>query len=183
VLTAGTLGSAFALWQMTHYDLSMPIGPFLTAGLSQGLAQGLMLVPVMAVAFATLRPQDRPDAAAVLNLIRSLGSALGISILQGMAAANLQKMHASLSSQAAPSDPVFRWAIGRAFSPDTVRGAEALNAEITRQATMVAYVDDFRLMFVLCLLCTPLVFLLRSAKAQTLDAARPGAQIGPPLHE
>jgi DHA2 family multidrug resistance protein len=183
VLTVGTLGSAFALWLMAQYDLTMATGPFLSAGLLQGLSQGFMMVPVMAVAFATLRPTDRPEAAALLNLVRSIGGAIGISMLQGLAAANQQKMHASLAAQVAPSDPMFRWAIGHAFSPDTLRGAESLNAEITRQATMVAYVDDFRLMFILCLLCTPLVLLLRSAKAQNLDVSRRAAKLGPSLHE
>jgi DHA2 family multidrug resistance protein len=168
VLAVGTVGTAFALWQMTRYDLSMTTQPLLSAGLWQGLAQGMMLTPVTATAFATLKAENRTDSAAVLNLVRSLGGAVGISILQGLAAANTQRMHASLASHAALSDPMFRWAIGHAFSPDSLAGAEALNAQITRQATRVAYVDDFRLMFVLCILCMPLVLLLRSRRGEQL---------------
>jgi DHA2 family multidrug resistance protein len=171
VLTLGTLGTAFALWQMTRYDLSMGISPLLTAGLSQGLAQGLMLVPVTSVAFATMKPENRAEAAALLNLIRSVGGAIGISILQALAAQSAQRMHASLAGHVTPSDPMFHWAIGRAFSPETLSGAEALNAEITRQATMVAYVDDFRLMCVVCLVCLPLVLLVRSRAAEQRASA------------
>jgi DHA2 family multidrug resistance protein len=84
-------------------------------------------------------------------------------------------MHASLAAHATPSDPMFRWAIGRTFSPDTSAGAEALNSQITQQATMVAYIDDFRLMLVLCLLSTPLVLLLRPAGRQNIELEeRPG---------
>ena len=40
-------------------------------------------------------------------------------------------------------------------------GLDALNAEITRQASMVAYIDDFRLMLLITLLCMPMLLLLR----------------------
>jgi DHA2 family multidrug resistance protein len=42
-------------------------------------------------------------------------------------------------------------------------GLAALNAEVTRQASMIAYVDDFRLLFVLALAVMPLLILLGSA--------------------
>jgi DHA2 family multidrug resistance protein len=166
VLAVGTAGTAFALWQMTHYDLSMTTRPLVTAGLWQGLSQGLMLTPVTATAFVAMSAANRADAAAILSLVRSLGGALGISILQALATANAQRMHASMAAHAVPSDPMLRWSLSRAFSPDSLAGAQALNAEISRQATMVAYVDDFRLMFVLCILCLPLVLLLRSRRAE-----------------
>jgi DHA2 family multidrug resistance protein len=175
-LALGTLGTAFAMWQMSHYDLAMSPTPLITAGISQGVAQGLILVPVTTIAFVTLRPQDRAEAAAMLNLVRSVGGAIGISFLQGLAAGNAQRMHASLAAHVTPSDPVFRWDIGRAFSPDTLRGAEALNAEITRQATMVAYVDDFRLMCLLTLICMPLVLLVRARAGEEAFGPRPAGR-------
>ena len=54
-------------------------------------------------------------------------------------------------------------------------GAVALNSEITRQATMVAYVDDFRLMLAITLFCIPMLFFMRTPKrapsAEPLHAA------------
>ena len=47
----------------------------------------------------------------------------------------------------------------------------ALNAQVTRQANMIAYLDDFRLMLVLTLLEIPLVFLIRGAAPARIQAA------------
>jgi DHA2 family multidrug resistance protein len=47
------------------------------------------------------------------------------------------------------------------FNLNTEAGLTALNAEITRQATMVAYVDDFKLMFLITLACMPMLLLMR----------------------
>jgi DHA2 family multidrug resistance protein len=42
----------------------------------------------------------------------------------------------------------------------------ALNAEVTRQAAMVAYIDDFKLMMLIALASLPLLLLLRGASRQ-----------------
>jgi DHA2 family multidrug resistance protein len=169
VLALGTVGTAFALWQMTRYDLSMSVAPLFTAGLTQGLAQGLMLVPVTTVAFSHLSPHNRPEAAAMLNLVRSTGGAIGISVLQALATRNTQTMHDAMAAQVTPSEPVFRATLDPAFSPATPAGLQALNAEITRQSAMVAYVDDFRLLLVLLIFCLPLVLLLRAGRSPGLE--------------
>jgi DHA2 family multidrug resistance protein len=164
VLLGGVLGTTLAVWQMAHFDLSMGTTPIVLAGVFQGLSQGLLFVPLSSLAFITLKPEHRPDASALFNLVRSLGSSIGISAMQALAVFNTQTMHASLAAQVTATDPMFRWAIPAPLSPATAAGAQALNAEISRQATMVAYVDDFRLMLILSLLCAPLILLLRTRK-------------------
>jgi DHA2 family multidrug resistance protein len=43
-------------------------------------------------------------------------------------------------------------------------GLSALDAEINRQAAMIAYIDDFKLMMVITLVVAPLVLLLRDGR-------------------
>jgi DHA2 family multidrug resistance protein len=61
------------------------------------------------------------------------------------------------------------------FDPSTTAGISALNGEITRQATMVAYVDDFRLMFFITIACMPMLLFMRkprrAAGAEPIHAA------------
>jgi DHA2 family multidrug resistance protein len=100
--------------------------------------------------------------------MRNIGGSGGIAMIQALTAANSQRMHASLAAHIRPDDPVVRAALPTFLSPDTVQGAVALNAEITRQAMMVAYVDDFRLMVFITLLCLPLILLLRQPRRRTI---------------
>ena len=47
----------------------------------------------------------------------------------------------------------------------------ALNAEVTAQANMVAYIDDYYLMFILILLVTPVMLLVRKAAPRPAQGA------------
>jgi DHA2 family multidrug resistance protein len=86
-------------------------------------------------------------------------------------------MHAALAAHVDMADPMVRATLPSAMSPATVQGALALNAEITRQATMVAYVDDFKLMAVLALLCMPLILLMRQPRRKAAAGDEPPLEI------
>jgi len=53
----------------------------------------------------------------------------------------------------------------------TTVGLAALDAEVNKQASVVAYADDFKLMMIVALVALPLIFLLRRARAQHGETA------------
>jgi DHA2 family multidrug resistance protein len=175
ILLTGLSISCVALWQMMHFDLSMTETPFIVSGIIQGLGIGLLFVPLSTLAFATLPPRLRPEGSSVYTLIRNLGASVGISIMNALIVANTQTMHSSLAARIIPSDAMVRAALPPMFNPSTTAGISALNGEITRQATMVAYVDDFRLMFVITIACMPMLLFMRKPRrapgAEVLHAA------------
>ncbi|MDB5448369.1 MAG: EmrB/QacA family drug resistance transporter [Phenylobacterium sp.] len=178
ILGAGLAICAVAFWQMTRFDLGMSARQLLMTGMLQGGGQGMIFVPLSTLAFATVDPSLRADASAIYNLMRQIAGSMGISLMQALAAGNGQRMHAALAAHIDTADPVVRAGLPPNLSPDTVSGALALNAEITRQATMVAYLDNFRVMLVLALVLLPLLLLLRPPKRpQAVKAvqARPSA--------
>jgi DHA2 family multidrug resistance protein len=48
----------------------------------------------------------------------------------------------------------------------TALGRAALDAEITRQAAIIAYIDDYKFMMLIALAAMPIVFLLRKGGPQ-----------------
>jgi len=173
ILLTGLSISCVALWQMMHFDLSMTETPFIVSGIIQGLGIGLLFVPLSTLAFATLPPRLRPEGSSVYTLIRNLGASVGISIMNALVVANTQTMHSSLAARIIPSDAMVRTGLPLSFDPSTTAGISALNGEITRQATMVAYVDDFRLMFFITIACMPMLLFMRKPRRA------PGAE---PIH-
>src|SRR5262249_41462319 len=73
-----------------------------------------------------------------------------------------QIVHSRLVEQLRPDNPLTHapW-LTPPFSLTTPSGLAALNAEVTRQATMVAYINDFALMLMIVLLLIPLLLLVR----------------------
>jgi DHA2 family multidrug resistance protein len=164
LLSAGWLSLLTGFWLMGHFDLSMTSHQIIFATIIQGLGQGIIFVPLATLAFATITPALRPEASSINNLMRNLGGSVGISFVQALTTFNAQRMHASLAAHIRPDDPVLRATLPSFWSLNTPQGALALNDEITRQATMVAYVDAFRLLTLVGALCLPLVFLMRQPR-------------------
>jgi len=137
----------------------------------QGLGTSTVFVPLTTLAFASLNPIFRAEGSAVFTLVRNLGSSAGISIVAALQTSNSEIVHSGLVGHFAPGDQVMAL-LPQALNPATTAGAAALNAEITRQAAMVAYVDDFWLMVVITVCAAPLLLLMKAPPTQGLGAQR-----------
>jgi DHA2 family multidrug resistance protein len=115
-------------------------------------------VPLATAAFATLKTTLRNEGAALYSLSRNLGSSIGISIVETLLTRNTQIVHATLAAHVTPFSPLIR-AQGPGMAAG--HGLSAINAEVTRQAAMVAYDDDFKLMMWMAVAAIPLALLLR----------------------
>lgn len=158
----GLLIAAYSLWQMSHWSLQMGAWPVVVSGLVQGLGMGLIFIPLNTIAFATLGPEYRTDGSSLLNLFRSVGASVGISIVTTLLGANTQRSHEDLvahitSSSISAIDPSTIDRFGQAGDS----AALFVNAMVNQQAAMVAYIDDFWAMMWITLLSVPLVLLLR----------------------
>lgn len=184
-ITAGLLLSALAMWEMTRFNFDTSTWDLVRTGLVQGLGLGLIFVPLTTISFSTLAPRYRNDGTALFSLMRNLGSSIGISIVVSLLVRNGQANHAVLAEQIDPSRLALQQAVAAgSFNLDSVQGLVAVNAEVTRQAAMLAYLQDFSLIMWISLATLPLIFLLSApAPAQTrpapasgpAPAARPGA--------
>jgi DHA2 family multidrug resistance protein len=164
ILMTGLSISCVALWQMIHFDLSMGPGPLVISGFIQGLGIGLIFVPLSTLAFATVSPDLRGEGSSLYTLIRNLGSSVGISIMQALVVFHTRTVGAALGEHIDPSNPVVQ--AGLPGQLDTAGGLMGLEGEITRQATMIAYIDDFKLMLIVTVLCMPMLLLMRKPKLQ-----------------
>jgi DHA2 family multidrug resistance protein len=160
LLGAGFAVTAYSLWQMTQYTLVLSQSDIVWPGIIQGIGMGLVFVPLSAATFATLSPQMRAEGTALYSLIRNIGSSIGIAMVQTLLVRNTQIAHASLAEHVT----IANQSLGDPAAALAGSGAAALNAEITRQASMIAYVDDFWLMMLLTAAVIPMLLLIRPPK-------------------
>lgn len=163
IIATGLLLTAVSLWQMTGFYLQMHYDLVIWSGVLQGFGTGLVFVPLSAIAFATLAPSLRNEGTAFFSLIRNVGSSIGISAVTTLLTRNTQIMHARLAERVTPFGDSLNGVTSHMLSTQT--GLAALNANVTRQASMIAYNNDFKLMLVLTLCAVPLVLLLRPAQS------------------
>jgi DHA2 family multidrug resistance protein len=167
LMGAGIIATALSLWQLTHISLLMDWWPIITSGLLQGFGIGLVYVPLSTVAFATLSGSLRTEGTALFSLLRNLGSSVGISVVQIFLTRNTQILHADLAENITPYNAAIKPGLQSGhFDMTSLQGLTALNAEVTRQASMIAYIDDFQLIMVMTLVLLPLLLLLKRPKKQ-----------------
>jgi DHA2 family multidrug resistance protein len=162
LLAVGFSITAFSLWQMSQYSLVIQESHIVWPGVIQGIGLGLVFVPLSTATFATLSPAMRAQGTAVYSLIRNIGSSIGIAVVQAFLVRNTQIMHAGLAEHINIANSALHdTATAAVYGLANPAGAALLNNEITRQASLIAYVDDFRLMFILTLAILPLLLVIR----------------------
>ena len=161
IIVSGLLLTAYSLWRMTGVNLQMSPDLVVTAGITQGFGVGLIFVPLSTVVFANLAPRLRTDAAGLYTLVRNIGSSVGISVLEAILVRNTQIVHADLIRHVRPDNPNFSLFAPHGWSLASQRGMAFIDAQVTAQASMVSYVDDFKVMLTMALMVMPLVLLMR----------------------
>jgi DHA2 family multidrug resistance protein len=167
LILVGFALTAAAMWQMSQFSLQMGMTPIIISGLLQGFGLGCTQVPLNTIALSTLPRHILTQGTAIRSLMRNLGGSVGISILVAILAQNTQAVHSRLVEDLRPDNPIVRPPYFMApFSLSTPSGLAALDAEVTRQAAMVAYVDDFKLIMLLALGAIPLLLLMRDPRGR-----------------
>jgi MFS transporter, DHA2 family, multidrug resistance protein len=166
LVAVGFLITAFSLWQMTQYDLDMTQSAIIWPGVIQGIGMGLVFVPLSAATFATLSPEMRADGTAIYSLMRNIGSAVGIAMVQVLLVRNTQVAHSGLVANVSAANPnPQHGALAWGFDLAQPHALALLDDMVTRQAAMIAYLDDFKFMLWMTLLAIPLLLLIRRSKA------------------
>ncbi|NNM78360.1 DHA2 family efflux MFS transporter permease subunit [Sphingomonas sp. ID1715] len=159
--------AALSLWEMTSWSLGMDRTWIIISGALQGLGMGLVFLPLNLTAFGTLDPKYRTDGASLLNLFRSIGASAGISVVTTFLGRNLQTSHSDIAGNVTSFNlPAMDPSQAQRLGTFGDTALAMLDAEVNRQALMIAYLDDFKLMAIVTLCAVPLVLLLRRPRGR-----------------
>jgi DHA2 family multidrug resistance protein len=145
--------------------------PVIVSGVVQGFGLGCTFVPLNTIALSNLPRHIMTQGTALRSLMRNLGGSIGIAVLEALLTQNTQIVHSRLVEQLRPDNPLARAPyLAAPYSLMTPPGIAALNAEVTRQAAMVAYINDFVVMMVIAIGSAALLLLIRPNRS---DPAAP----------
>jgi DHA2 family multidrug resistance protein len=162
IILFGLCVTVISLWQMTGFSLQMGMAPVITSGVLQGFGLGCTFVPLNTLALSNLPRQIMTQGTALRSLMRNLGGSFGISIFEAILVQNTQIVHSRLVEELRPDNPLIHSRhLAPQFSLTIPTGIAALNAEVTRQAEMVSYIDVYSLMMLVVAVTIPLLLLVR----------------------
>ncbi len=167
MILLGLALTALSLWDMTGFNAEIAAWDVVRTGVVQGLGLGFVFVPLSTITFATLAPRFRNEGTALFSLVRNIGSSIGISVVVTYLSERTQANHAAFAAFLDPFSYGLQYAVQQGvYDLATTQGLAMLNAETTRQAALLAYLQDFRLMMWISLAALPLLFLLRGPAAR-----------------
>ncbi len=163
-MALGFLTLACSMWMMTSWSLIMGSNAFIAVGIVQGLGTGMAFFPANLIAFTTLSSKYRTEGTSIFYLARSLGGSFGISVATTFLARNIQISHADLAGNVTANsiEAVDLSGLDR-FGEIGFAALRMIDGEVSRQAAMIAYLDDFKLMMILMLCAIPLIFVMKAA--------------------
>ncbi len=162
IIGTGVILSLIGSWGMTRYNLDVSIWSIVWPLLFQGAGIGMIFVPLSTVAFSTLPANLAAEAAGVFSLVRTVGSAIGISIVATLVSRHAQAAWNQLGGGIRIDNPaVWNYLAPLHLRPDTPQGAAILGQTLSAQSNMLAYHDAFVLILISFTVMLPLVLALR----------------------
>ena len=174
------------LW-MAQGLVVLGLGMFLLGGINLNISPGNILWPIIITGFgttsifvpmstfsvATMKPENMGDAAGLTSLVRNLGGSVGISLVTAFVARSTQAHQDLLVGHLTQFAAPFRNQLAmlqHSLAAQSGRPAQMqaygvlYHQTLQQQAGLLAYMDNFRLLALICLALVPIIFLFKKAK-------------------
>jgi DHA2 family multidrug resistance protein len=164
---------AFSTYLLSDINLQISMGSIVWPQIIAGLAMGFVFVPLTVLATGTLTNEQIGNATGIFNLMRNLGGSVGIAAVTTMLARGAQVHQATMVQHLTPYDPAFQQRLHELATAITARGNPIIAPNqalgeiyqaLVGQATLLAYIDNFRLLAFLCVLCVPAALLFKRVR-------------------
>jgi DHA2 family multidrug resistance protein len=180
LMSTGFILLAFSSFWLGQINLGISVWNVIWPSVLNGVAISFIFVPLTTATMGYLRQDQMGNATGIFNLMRNLGGSFGISMVTTLLARRAQTHQAMMVAHLTPYDPAYRHSLALAQQALTA-GSGSYQAHqqavgmvyhsLLQQASLWAFVEDFRLFGVLCLACLPLVMLFRRVKRGAAVAA------------
>jgi DHA2 family multidrug resistance protein len=174
LLVFGLIVLSGSLFNMTRFDLQIDFGTAAMARVYQAIGMAFLFVPINTAAYAFLPREKNNAASGLMNLARNIGGSVGISLVTTLLDRRTQAHMNDFASRLNPANPAFRSMLQGTAQAMRAHGANATFATqqayalientVQRQATMLAYIDDFWLLGISIMCMIPIVFLMKKGK-------------------
>lgn len=160
-------------YMLGDINLQISISSIVWPQIIAGLAMGFVFVPLTVMTTGTLSNEQIGNATGIFNLMRNVGGSFGIAAVTTMLARGAQVHQAAMVSHLTPYDPAFQQRVselaGVLGGPASVMLAQqqaygAIYQTLVRQANLLAYIDNFRFLAFMCVICAPAALLFKRVR-------------------
>ena len=173
MIALGITTIALGTWWLSLGNLDMAESNLIWPRVVQILGLGMTTVPLSTIMFRFLPPDQTSNAAGIYALVRNEGGSIGIALSSTFLERAAQTHQAYLGAHINPSNPLATRAtqalaaihgsvVATGSAADSAyTGLAMLYGQVQRQASLLAYMDQYRMFAYLLAALVPLVLLLK----------------------
>ena len=158
VLVFGILLTAYAAWSMSTWTADVRAWDVVWTNFLHGVATGLIWAPLNILALSRLNPRVQDQGFSMFYLNFDVGYAIGTAIVIGMHARHSQINRSVLAEHLGSFS---RAVMPEQWSLTNPAGLAAVQVEVERQATMIAFNNSFMVSAIALLVLVPFIFVFR----------------------
>jgi MFS transporter, DHA2 family, multidrug resistance protein len=160
---AGLSILVFTTYLMTFFSLDTSFSVMAMVSCVQGFGVGLFFVPLLV--FSTLDRCFEAEASGIFNFARNLGTSIGISLVTTFLSRQSQINWNHIGGHFTVYNPNLQlWLRTHHMSLLDSGTIAYLSTQLSKQASMLAFVNTFKMIGLSFILALPLIFLLKKSK-------------------
>ncbi len=175
LITFGCTVSALALFMMSGWDLSLDYGHAVRARMLQSFGLAFLFIPINVAAFAYVPREKTNMGTGIINLARNIGASVGIATVTTLLDRRGQFHQAQLMEHVNTYNAAYHnfingtqarlIAAGSSVAEASAQATGMVYHTVQRQAAMLAFIDNFKMLGVVFFAVIPVLLLLKKPKA------------------
>jgi len=170
LIAVGLVVGGMSLLWMTNFYLGISFGWLVFARMLQAASLAFLFIPINTLAFRDVPRNKTDNASALINLARNFGGSIGISVASTLLTRREQFHQSRIVELMQGMNPAYtdythHLAAALGSTPDSQVTLAAVYQNVVQQATLLSYLDDFKLLGLVFLALLPLLLLVRGGTA------------------
>jgi MFS transporter, DHA2 family, multidrug resistance protein len=175
LITFGCIVSASALFVMAGWDLGLDYGHAVRARMLQSFGLAFLFIPINVAAFAYVPKEKTNMGTGIINLARNIGASVGIATVTTMLDRRTQFHQSRLTENVNDYSAAYHNMMNGLQTKLVAAGSTAAHATaqahgmiyntIQRQAVMLSFIDNFKMLGVVFLAVIPVLLMMKKPRA------------------
>jgi MFS transporter, DHA2 family, multidrug resistance protein len=176
LIAFGCIVCAFALFVMAGWDLGLDYGHAVRARMLQSFGLAFLFIPINVAAFAYVPKEKTNMGTGIINLARNIGASVGIATVTTMLSRRTQFHQMRLTEHVNDFNLAYHNTLngmqmklvhaGSTVAHASAQAQDMIYNTVLRQASMLAFLDNFKMLGIVFFAVLPILLLMKKPKAR-----------------